>query len=366
MTNYTVSEYAKLRTQLDDCGECRTTQWSTPVVRQMTYSNRTKDSRPYPTDPLAALTEQDYAYKSTKSNYCISKSWPYSQYCNGKYTKCIRTQWSYGLLGAAEASCNIPVRWYQYGFWSDVQSNQVDLALSLANYDKVADIFIDFVYVVKDIDNCFRNGRCQRLYNRVKRLRDVVGTMFYVDYGIIPLVKVMHSALEEFTEANYNKLHRFSSFITDSAIKVSNGTTTTTSTENQYFKGYYILDPKPGAITVGDPSRWVWERLQFSFVIDWFIPIGQYLSVVGISSGVSRLNGVVSVKKVSHTRLTAPPAGWDAVVNPGTATLVSHRRYLALLDLDPSAFLYSGSLLSPGHRRVAHALGLLYQILARN
>lgn len=112
-----------------------------------------------------------------------------------------------------------------------------------------------------------------------------------------------------------------------------------------------------------DPLTVIWEKLPYSFVVDWFIPIGAYLSARGLAT---RLNGnfVVSTmeKRVGRSWLRNNQANGGTRYGPGTLDIdvVSFSRTItATLDVKLPTVKPLAKIASWAH--AANAVALLTQ-----
>jgi len=79
-----------------------------------------------------------------------------------------------------------------------------------------------------------------------------------------------------------------------------------------HHKGWLRLDyekldssllPTAAALGLTNPLELVWEELPFSFVVDWFLPVGSYLSTFDATYGWSFKAGSMSIKSTTRSRL---------------------------------------------------------------
>lgn len=61
----------------------------------------------------------------------------------------------------------------------------------------------------------------------------------------------------------------------------------------------------PSLIGLQDPASVVWEKLPYSFVVDWFLPIGSYLSARGLSQSLTGTFVTTRTTKWKVTNLTS-------------------------------------------------------------
>lgn len=74
-----------------------------------------------------------------------------------------------------------------------------------------------------------------------------------------------------------------------------------------YVKNDNTLLPTVSALGLTNPLELVWEELPFSFVVDWFLPIGSYLSTFDATYGWTFKGGSRSIKSTMRTRLLPDP-----------------------------------------------------------
>lgn len=165
-------------------------------------------------------------------------------------------------------------------------------------------------------------------------------------YGWLPLLSDAHDAAEQLAHYLSEPLEMRYKASLKKAFEGKTltyvGMTTTgkspnTSNVYRFFDSYYtssridrltiFMKEKPGAIaTLGlnDPLPVLWELTPWSFVADWFIPIGQYLSARGLTSLTT---GTYQKSTLVEGRNT-PPSYWsnsNGAVPPGKA---AYRREL--------------------------------------
>lgn len=108
----------------------------------------------------------------------------------------------------------------------------------------------------------------------------------------------------------------------------------------------------PGRFGLLNPLEVAWELLPFSFVVDWFVPVGNYLSALDVPMRFSFAGGTYGLRKETVTRY------YPDRMNPYEARLIDVTRTpmqgLPTVDLTIGGGLNSGS-------RVTSALALLNQ-----
>lgn len=118
-----------------------------------------------------------------------------------------------------------------------------------------------------------------------------------------------------------------------------------------------------------NPAQWAWEALPFSFLIDWVMPVGNYLQALTATQGLTFVDGCISIQLRDNLKLidfmTVPTPG--AVIKSWVArdltvsidALVFKRVPIS----NPAPALYVKSPFSATH--VANALALLHQLGGR-
>lgn len=138
-------------------------------------------------------------------------------------------------------------------------------------------------------------------------------------YAWMPLLQDIH-AIMEWIESKTNQPRELSVVVRHSQPKklVDDHTTGQNYTFNVYHsvKGeirIYLVESISTARSLGllNPAAVLWEVVPLSFVVDWFIPIGQYLDNIGFLSGLNMRYGR-TMKYVSegNKRFTRCEEAW--------------------------------------------------------
>lgn len=115
-----------------------------------------------------------------------------------------------------------------------------------------------------------------------------------------------------------------------------------------------------------NPAEIVWERVPYSFVVDWFLPVGSWLSALGGDFGYDFLNGSYTrFRRLTNERTEVHklPSSYFPLGAPQVHGFgVSLQR--TLYASSPWPGLYFKSPVSPGH--LANASSLLSQAFSRH
>lgn len=134
-------------------------------------------------------------------------------------------------------------------------------------------------------------------------------------YGWKPLLKDVKDAAETFAEAvlaeNYRLLgarvtipHKkgFLETVTGSLGDIGNFSVKKSyhGVASRRYKVAYILKPidLPGSLGLLNPAEVLWELVPFSFIADWFLPIGEYFHHLGSSLRYDFVSGLTTYHQV--------------------------------------------------------------------
>lgn len=121
-----------------------------------------------------------------------------------------------------------------------------------------------------------------------------------------------------------------------------------------------ILDDSH-TLGLNDPASILWEMVPFSFVADWFIPIGTYLNV---KEQLPNIKAEFEIQfKREYWRVLG--YGWQAVSHQGQTTVVTEKYYsrqiASSLELPmPSPVSVTQAM---GSKRVFNAVAILHQVI---
>lgn len=117
-----------------------------------------------------------------------------------------------------------------------------------------------------------------------------------------------------------------------------------------------------------NPSLLAYELTPFSFVIDWFLPIGKYLEASTATNGLSFVSGTLSIKSLGESsgfsildQSRETGNSWYNVTHPPSKSVVYNRTPLSSFPANPSpVFKNPASLI-----HAANAIALLVQIFKK-
>lgn len=209
----------------------------------------------------------------------------------------------------------------------------------------------------------------QRELKRVKSLRDtdISGAWLAMQYGWLPTVSDIHEAWTAFAGRNeirtktYKVRHRVSKDY-DGSVSPTLYSCANKFEESVILK--YSLREElstPRALGLTDPLTVAWELLPWSFVIDWFLPIGDYLEVLNVipklkgsyvRSSRQRMSGAFAYPK-SIDYLSCGSGRWS-----GQHVWIN-RTVGTSLSVPLPTFVGLSDAMSPG--RIKNAVALIHQ-----
>lgn len=204
----------------------------------------------------------------------------------------------------------------------EVLGTQANLSSMIAEIHKVNEGFVSFVNGLRKIrrqilSGKFRiNPRSKQLerikgirYKRQINLNDAASMHLAVHFGIKPLVSdlygLYHKSIGRPDWAPPVVRVRSRSKAKDSTEKIENPFVTSADwTVTQYASVYIRLNTEGlMAARLGNPVEWLWEATPWSFVVDWALPVGTYLSSLFALQGVNVVSPV-SVSTVKEADVT--------------------------------------------------------------
>lgn len=179
-----------------------------------------------------------------------------------------------------------------------------NLSSSVAEYRESVKLFLKTARVVHKAYREIRQGKFSLFKKR--KLKDIPASVLSYNFGIAPLTEDTFSAIEVLRFRMEQPLSR----------RMSAGTSVRRSADffyggwNVRAKGqlqqrttiYFDILPSmslSGDFDFGNPVEWVWELIPFSFVVDWLIPVGEYLGTLDAMYGLGNVRGTVTTRSKS-------------------------------------------------------------------
>lgn len=287
---------------------------------EIRYKNRFYKIRHQP--PPRVFTEHDYEMQSTKVNDGII-----TYQLPGRTTKNTGTHENCGFGGASVVS-----------FWNSnnelklidklrekVAGSDFNAAIFLGEGKEALNMITNAATRIYQGYRAARRGDFKRarayLVNGTERSmlgrKSAANNWLELQYGWLPLLKDAEGAVQFLAHHLYHPLQfivRVGSLPVGGLVNTPSPSNTRWASASTTTRGSIkaILTEKasaPKLLGFHDPASLAWELLPYSFVLDWFLPIGSYLSARGLSQS---LTGTFVSSTVKKTRCSGIVA-----VNPG-------------------------------------------------
>jgi len=329
-------------------------------VYHKTVSKNPVDHRAYPVNPLDSPTAQPLQstlVARTQREKIVEL--PVHEVCGGQVllNNVERVRYAYTLrhiMVGTPPSTN-----WQLDMRNKIKAISVNLGVTLAEYRKTQDMFEQFGLGVYGAWRAFRGK-----YKRKTSLNvcHIAAAELITSYGLEPLIgDLFDSAMRLQNKLDENMVHRVmvtkksqESFSDESPAGLAK--TRSLWTRSDRAIAYVKLDANNANFTLGNPAEIAWELVPFSFVIDWGIPIGDYLSSLDALSSVTAISGTLTTKTTCYGVGVGPINDGFDVTKQGFSSYKSHERQV--LTSIPMSELPEWSP-SMGLRRMTHALSLL-------
>jgi hypothetical protein len=301
-------------------------------LSQRSFVIRPVDHRPYPNDVTKNLTSRELAYDQQASYGIQYKPTFYGCPHGGIHGIVEARFFNVGLAsGGFEVFSNDELNSTDWAsrLRSEVSKDKYNLGGQVAEYRETVKLFLGTVKVIHNAYKGIRRGDFSVFRNR--KLNDIPASVLAYNFGVAPLVEDVYSTAE-ILHARMNKpLSRRLSVSTklNKRFEINSGgfNHQVSGTLSNRATIYYDIDPSFALsqdFDFGNPVEWAWELIPFSFVIDWMIPIGDWLGTLDAMFGTANVRGTVT-QRVRHSYT----AQWDqatVTVSNHSGWFRSHRR----------------------------------------
>lgn len=233
--------------------------------------------------------------------------------------------------------------WYDYNYEPanvadtnallSARQDLFSLSDTLAEFDETLGMFGDFAKGLKRIYDMSK-GRWRR--RRIKPT-DAASANLAMSFGLQPLVGTLYDGLLLFKDRmNQDILRRNVGYDKVTAFKrwdggINSGWSETSSEFQIRTIIYTKVSPNMrDRIDFGNPLRWAWERIPFSFVVDYGINIGDTLAALDRLPGISFVTGTRSVQAIHYTKFgnndTRSNPAFNIVKTPGISSYSTYKR----------------------------------------
>lgn len=225
-------------------------------------------------------------------------------------------------------------------------------------------------HVSRDVaaENIRRTDKRFRQFSSKKLTGNVSSDWLAIQYGVVPLLSDVRGSAQNLaalaiTRPEILTVRSVGNESMTYKEGVSFGIHTTKTTRTTYKCSFRVSNAfSKGLASTGfaDPALLAWEVLPWSFVIDWFIPIGNYLGNLTATLGVDFIDGYVSHRTEQHSFSTYGNPPYQGT-NATTTTRMFQYERLALSAFPHAALPTFKDPISTLH--LANAAALLRQKL---
>jgi hypothetical protein len=308
-------------------------------------SHSTTEHRVFPADPSFSVTARSEVYKRQKR---MGLKYQEGTACFDPYLcrrdGCVRVQTGfiapyYGVYPPFDSNS------YNAKYVSKLEDLSLDISGIVAEIDEAAGLFWDFVKMTASMIRCIRrpaSRQCARFLRglRPKSLISIPAATLQYNFAIKPTVTGVYDILTRLKNPEFS-LRRKLKFVHKDYHLIDDGMTSWSA--QKIYKTSVVVQMNDNGIwntnyDVGSPAEWVWERIPFSFVVDWIIPVGRTISAIATLNRFASAAGTVSVKghAVAHQYgPTGLPVGQANVTLASSFVEKSYRRYLVGLPAVP-------------------------------
>lgn len=264
-------------------------------------------SRPYPDDPIKSQTSWGTNTARAVTRTSRAALTPLVQVEEGPDPVCpvlapqgYKRYYRYCTMQYRDQSGSLALSWPDWALplRLKIKDETINLGTALAEYRQSVRMFGS---AARGIVNAVKTLRGLRRFKR-RSLCSITNAHLIHDYGIAPLMSDVYDTMEALLlrlERPVYRRYHFRQF-TDLKERIVNGSLGTYGGYRrearrwgtQDVTAYVELDlEKASLFTFGNPAELIWEVTPFSFVVDWMIPIGDYLISLDAMKAVKSVNG---------------------------------------------------------------------------
>lgn len=195
---------------------------------------------------------------------------------------------------------------------NDLKQQKVNLAVALAEYKSTAALIETNATRIYNGIRYLRKGRWRQAFRSIRHQprkgwdKELASRVLEFQYGVRPLLQDVYGSLEALAEANHGGAKSYPFEVKkrrvigqDNELPVVVGdlpgdylpaqVQTSTHVEVTVALWYSINDSAvktTSELGLTNPATVLWELVPFSFVVDWFLPIGDYLNALDAHLGL--------------------------------------------------------------------------------
>lgn len=251
---------------------------------------------------------------------------------------------------------------------SKLRSSQSGL---FAEIDETLESVSKFVSLTADVISCFSSGNirlCNKVLHRTHKKftwKTIPAANLRLNFEIKPLVNDLNTIVQRLKNPDFSlrRAVRVTLEQHDSIIGSSEPICRTLRTTSTRVK--LLVTLKDGGLfgnfNPGNPLEWAWERIPFSFVVDWVLPVGNWIQSLSALNNVASIVGTqTEIKKLECVPITSyvpPEPGYKGInLNRGHTAYKQHERKIVNSFAIPSFVVWKPS---ESYIALGNALSLL-------
>ncbi len=261
-----------------------------------------------------------------------------------------------------------------------LKGQKVNLGVAFAEAQKSADLVGSTCTRLAKAYAAAKRGRFRQALQAlgVGRVKQLPKTWLEMQYGWLPMLSEVHGGIQELLASEPHRFRittkeKLYDIVHDDTVEIGSAAV------NRRVKGprrngvLVRLDFTPGnafltsasRLGMTNPLEVAWELVPYSFVVDWFVPVGNYLGALDATAGLQFLSGSrTEYQSVKHVITPGPPTLSFLGGNfERTHKRISVRRYVYSSPPFPTPPGLNKSPLNL--RRMTNGLSLLAQAFGR-
>lgn len=290
------------------CADVTTYGWSTREITslvQLAPQHRTK-----PASLLDSLTSLGLQYSDVRKCRIEHRLTPITLSCSGLIVPGSYEEWSV-VMPTQDWPVKPQPSW-EVAMRNKIQSDKLSFAENLGEWREAVDMVYDTSKTLRKawrtIKVLWRQRKARRKYQAMFRvlmdrdwdnrfeLQDVIAADLAIKFGVKPTIDQVFDVCEVLSRitACKRRLQVTVSADTEKTVPGRNGGAYAIRWERSYRAiAYVTYNWESSDFTAGNIGEALWAGTRLSFMVDWFLNIGSYLSSFNAMNGVTSLHGVL-------------------------------------------------------------------------
>jgi hypothetical protein len=338
-------DYVPLFSWVGDCPPDSPREVSSNSVTEMLLRQRRGiDRRIKPTYPTPTTQPYVISYRRKIGSLKYHLGW-YRCSATGVWYRQYMHFYDHGVVSNEVLPIEFDSNLYNKRLQDRIEDLRVDYGNTAAEIDELFGMISTTINVVKEVQYCVTHPfskRCRKHYLDWKKSKGkwkaVPAAWIQYAFGIAPIVGVLNDTVEKMNNPNGNTANVRFTMVTDQykQIETSGRILDYHSEYISRMRGVVTFknDSNTNAFkdcTFGSPATWIWERIPFSFVVDWIIPVGSYIAQFNAYQGIESVNGTLSHRGKHSMKQVGTSVPVFIMENPCELLATSHVRDIAPL-----------------------------------